>query len=403
MAEFSYQGVGKDGGKVTGTLSGESEGEIRVALRGQGIRPTRINKVGALNRDLGSIFGSAGAVMSMNEVVVFTRQLQVLISSGVPIVQSLEILTEQASEASTRAVLATLKEKVSGGAFFWESLAAYPDVFPKLYCSLIRAGESSGSIDTMLKRLSRYLEDAERLRKLLKGAMTYPIIVIAIGGLVVAAMMVFVIPKFEELLSSNGQELPGITKMVIGASHFFVDHILAILLSVVSLVFLFNQFKKSPEGRAFLDRVSYRLPIFGEIAQKGGTARFSRTMATLLSSGVNLMDAIDICQSTIDNSVLEEAVSKIRADVEAGRTMTQTVIRLKMFPRMAEQMIAVGESTGNLDKMLERVAEFYEEEVEAKIQNMTKLIEPFVMVFLGGMVGVLMIAMYLPIFKMGGE
>jgi type IV pilus assembly protein PilC len=327
----------------------------------------------------------------------------VLIGSGVPIVQALEILTDQAGDKNMKSIVATVREKVSGGTYLWEALSNYPKAFPKLYVALIRAGEASGSIDQMLKRLSRYLEDADRLRKLLKGAMMYPIIVISIGIGVVAAMLIFVIPKFEELLKSSGSALPAPTQFVIDLSHFLSANILYLIAGGGAAWYLLNRYLTSPEGRAVIHRTFFRAPLFGNIMQKGGVARFSRTMQTLLASGVNIIDAIDICKATIDNAILEEAVGKIRSEVEGGKTLGTVIGKLNVFPQMAVQMISVGESTGNLDKMLEKVADFYEEEVEALIGGMTKLIEPLILVFLGGAVGGLMIAMYLPIFKMGAS
>jgi type IV pilus assembly protein PilC len=230
----------------------------------------------------------------------------------------------------------------------------------------------------------------------------YPIIVVSIGVGVVTLMLVFVIPKFEELLTSNGQELPGPTQFVINLSHFIINNFIYIVAICTTAFFLIRRYIRSEEGRALIDRVFFRVPLFGEIMRKGGTARFARTMQTLLASGVNIIDAIDICKATIDNAVLEAAVGSIRAEIENGKTLGMVVSKMDVFPKMASQMISVGESTGNLDKMLEKVADFYEEEVETLINGMTKLIEPLVLVFLGGAVGGLMIAMYLPIFKMAG-
>ncbi|OFZ78679.1 MAG: hypothetical protein A2583_07195 [Bdellovibrionales bacterium RIFOXYD1_FULL_53_11] len=405
MTEYEYSGVDKAGKKVDGKLDAQSEGEIRMLLRAQGVRPVRISRVGAMNMDLGKLLsggGGAGASVKLEVLVQFTRQLQVLISSGVPLVQSLDILAEQATIPSMKNTVMALKDKVSGGSYLWEALGAYPKLFPKLYVALIRAGESSGSIDQMLKRLTRYLEDADRLRKMLKSAMMYPVIVISIGIGVVAIMLMFVIPKFEELLKGSGQELPGPTKFVIDLSHFFANNALIIIGVTVAVVVLLVKYIKTPEGKAVLDRLVYRLPLFGPLAQKGGVARFSRTMNTLLASGVNLLDAIDICRATVDNVVVEEAVASIRAEVESGKTLGGVINKLTVFPKMASQMIAVGESTGSLDKMLEKVADFYEAEVESMVGGLTKLIEPLLLVFLGGLVGGLMIAMYLPIFKMAG-
>lgn len=342
------------------------------------------------------------STLSTEALVTFTRQLHVLIGSGVPLVQSLDILGGQAPDATLKKILALVKDKVAQGSFFWESLSMYPKAFPKIYLALVRAGESSGSLEIMLKRLSRYLEDAYRLAKMVRSAMIYPIVVVSIGIAVVAVMLTMVIPKFEELLKTSGQELPGPTQFVIDLSHFMVNNILYIIVGLVLGITLTRKYIKSPEGKAMLDRVLYRAPLFGGIMQKSGIARFSRTMATLLGSGVNLIDAIDICKSTIDNAVLETAISRIRGEVESGKTLGGVISKLGVFPIMAVQMISVGESTGNLDQMLEKVASFYEDEVETLVGGLTKLIEPLVLVFLGGTVGGLMIAMYLPIFKLAG-
>jgi type IV pilus assembly protein PilC len=401
MPSFAYQGVDRSGKTVTGTLEASSEGDLRVLLRGQGVRPTKISSSGG-RRAAASGAAKSQLTVSTEVLVGFTRQLQALISSGIPIVQGLEILSDQASDRSLKVILIAIREKVSGGAYFWESMSAFPRAFPKIMVALIRAGEASGSMDQMLKRLSRYLEDADRLRKMLKSAMMYPAIVILIGIGVVALMLIFVIPKFEEMLKGGGQELPGPTQFVIDLSHFMVGNVLYIIAGVLIGGFLIARYMKSDEGRGLIDRVMFRAPMFGNLLQKAGTARFARTMQTLLASGVNLIDAIDICKATIDNAVLEEAVGTIRSDVESGKTLGMVVTRLHVFPSMAVQMISVGESTGNLDKMLEKVADFYEEEVETLVGGLSKLIEPLVLVFLGGTVGGLMIAMYLPIFKMAG-
>jgi type IV pilus assembly protein PilC len=401
MPEYKYEGVDKQGKRVKGQLNAATEGDLRVLLRGQGVRPVRIGKVSLVQRDLGSMFSGGVPRLSSEDVLHFTRQLQVLTGSGVPLVQSLDILADQASSPALRVMCQGVKNKVSEGCFLWEALSAFPKSFPRLYLALVRAGESSGALDQMLRRLSSYLEDADRLKKMLKAAMMYPAIVISIGIAVVAAMLIFVIPKFEELIVSNGGELPGPTKFVIELSHFLVNNWLLIFGSLAVGGFMAKKFFTSPEGKIFLDRALFRAPLFGPMMQKGGTARFTRTLSTLLSSGVSLLEAIDICKQTIDNAVLEEAVGHVRTEIEQGKTLSAVFSRLTVFPKMAVQMMAVGENTGQLDKMLEKVADFYEAEVEALVGGLTKLIEPFILVFLGGTVGGLMIAMYLPIFKMG--
>ncbi len=334
MSEFSYQGVDKAGKKVAGKLEGASEGELRMKLRDIGIRPTRIAKAdGGLSKALPGGKKMNTASVPLPILLAFTRQLQVLIGAGIPLVQGLELLVEQSTNATMKSVALEVKDKVSSGTYLWQALGAYPKVFPKLYVALIRAGEASGSMDQMLKRLGRYLEDADRLQKMVKGAMMYPAIVISIGVGVVSLMMVFVIPKFEALLKSNGQELPLPTQMVINLSHFMINNILFILVGAAVFGYLLKNYLKSDEGKAVIDRTMYRAPLFGNLMQKSGIARFARTMQTLLASGVNLIDAIDICRSTIDNAVLEVAMSRIRSDVESGKTLGQVVGKLDVFPK----------------------------------------------------------------------
>lgn len=399
MAEFKYEGVDRAGKRVKGQLNAASEGDIRVLLRGQGVRPLRIAPVSVTQRDLGSFFASN--TISSLEVLHFTRQLQVLLGSGVSLPQSLDILADQASSTNLRNLCNGVKNKISEGSYLWEALSAYPKAFPRLYLALVRAGESSGALDQMLRRLSSYLEDADRLRRMLKSAMMYPAIVITIGIGVISAMLIFVIPKFEDLIKGSGGQLPGPTQFVIDASHFLGDHWIHILGVGGAGGFLLKRFFSSREGKIVFDRAMFKMPLFGPLMQKGGTARFTRTLGTLLASGVGLLDAIDICRQTIDNAVLEEAVGTVRAEIEQGKSLSVVFGRLAVFPKMATQMMSVGESTGQLDKMLEKVADFYEAEVESMVSGLTKLIEPFILVFLGGTVGGMMIAMYLPIFKMG--
>jgi len=359
VGEFAYVGVDKGGKKIQGIVEATSEGELRMILRAQGVRPTRISKTGLLKGG-GNV---SIRTISNQDLIVFTRQFGVLLSSGVPAVQALDILAEQQTNRSLRAVMQGLKDKVSSGNYLWESMASYPKIFGKLYVSLIRAGESSGSLEQILERLSSYLEESDRLKKTVQGAMMYPAIVVTIGIGVISVMMIFVIPKFEALLKSSNQELPGPTQFVLNVSHFMVNNALYLVVGTVATVFLGMRFIQTEEGRSILDRLLFRSPLFGNLIQKSGIARFSRTMQTLLSSGVNLIDAIDICKTTLGSVVLEKAVGSVRAEVENGRTLASVILGLGVFPNMAIQMINVGESTGNLDAMLGKVADFYEEEV----------------------------------------
>ncbi len=402
MADFEYQGIDRTGKKVSGSVSSGNEGEVRMMLRGQGVRPTRIAKKRALNTDLKSLLSGGSPSLDLKSRIIFTRQLQVMIGSGIPLIQGLEILSDQTSDPNLKRILAVVKDRVSQGSFFWETLAAYPKAFSKIYVALIRAGESSGSLDTVLKRLTRYLEDSERLRRMVKGALIYPAAVTSVGVLVVWAMLTFVIPKFEQMLANTKEGLPLPTQLVINASHFLGDNMWQILIGAGVVAFLLIRFLQTPEGRAARDRLLYRLPLFGDLIQKSGVAAFSRTLQTLLAAGVNLIDAIEIARTTADNVVLENEIVKIRPEIESGKTLGMVVSKMTVFPRMAVQMIGVGEATGNLDKMLEKVADFYEAEIESVVSNIGKMIEPLILVVLGGAVAGMMVAMYLPMFKMAG-
>ena len=399
MPQFNYVAVNKIGERVKGMVDAPNEAEVRVVLRAQALRPVRIFKAGALNFDLAAIGGNS---VSDQDVLLFTRQLSILISSGIPLVQGLDIISGQITSAGMKRIVLSIKEKISGGSFLWESMKPYSEAFPDIYISMVRAGEASGALDLILKRLIKYMDDAYKLKKMVQGAMIYPIAITVVGLGVLIIMMVFVIPKFEDLLKGAGQELPMPTQVVIDVSHFFQRNILYIIFGIAASIWGMRAYYKSDEGRNFCDYYSLKLPLFGPMLLKVAVARFSRTMQTLLSSGINLLDALDICKDAIGNRTLAETLTKMRSEVETGKTMAAIMAKMPIFPSMVVQMITVGENTGNLDKMLDRIAEFYEEEVQALIGNLTKLIEPFVLVFLGGMVGGLMIAMYLPIFKMAG-
>lgn len=405
MAEYVYRGVDKSGKRVSGKLDAASDSDARLSLRALGVRPTELNVAGVLNSDLSALVRKSTPReigLSLGTLVIFTRQMHTLLTSGIPLIQSLEILETQASDKNLQKILGTVREKVASGTFLWESLSIFPQAFPRLYLALIRAGESSGAIDAMLKRLSRYLEDAERLTKMLKSAMIYPTMVVLVGIAVVTALLVFVIPKFKELLTGSGQELPAPTQFVIDVSEFLQANILYLIAGCIAAFFIIRAYYRTPGGRGSIQKAVFFMPIFGKIAQIGSVARFSRTMSTLLSSGVNLLDAIDICRQVLDNQVMEDSIKTVRTDIEQGKTLASTIAKIPVFPRMAVQMILVGENTGNLDKMLEKVADTYEQEVETLVGGLTKLIEPFILVFLGGTVGGVLIAMYLPIFKLAG-
>ncbi len=407
MPEYAYLAADRTGKKIEGKVDVDNEGEVRMYLRGQGLRPVSISKVSMAQVDLGqALKGVMGGndTVPMDKILNFIRQLHVMISSGVPMIQAIELFYEQETHPVLRRILGNSKEKIKSGSFLWEAFAAYPLVFEKVFVSLIRAGENSGTLEVMLKRIGKYMESTYRLKKLIKGAMVYPISVSVIAVLVVMLMMTMVIPKMAEMVTSNGGELPVLTKFVIDMSHFITGNLLFILGGGALAGYLIRMYARSPEGNVVLQRFQLKLPLFGDLTIKSGVAKFARTLGTLLASGVPIIDSLDICKTASSHIVFEEAITQIKRDVEMGSTIATAMARQqKAFPRMATQMTSVGENTGNMDKMLEKVADFYEEEVEAAIQGMMKMIEPVMLVVLGGIVGVLMIAMYMPIFKMAGS
>lgn len=407
MSEWDYTGVNRSGQRVTGSVEASTEGELRMILRGQGVRPTRIGKKGALNSDIGALlrgfFGSGMPRVSSASLANFTRQMQVLVSSGIPLVQAIEILADQTPDPGLRSIGLACKERVSQGSFLWEALSNYIPSIPRVYVSMVRAGESAGALDTVLDRLAKYLDGTTKITRQVKSALTYPAFVVVIAVIVIGVMVGVVIPKFEEMLRQGGATLPFITQALISLSHFFVKHFLVIVGTVGTSVYLVLRYIKSDEGRAVYHRFLIRLPYFGEIVRLASVSRFTKTLGTLLGAGVNLMDALEIAKNSVDNIVVEEAVSRVRSEVEGGKQMAQAMLRISTFPRLASQMVAVGEATGNLEKMLDRCSEIYDADVEVRVAGVGKLIEPFMIVFLGGIIAVIMLAMYLPLFKLAGS
>ena len=402
MAQYAYVAVNRSGVKVQGQIEASGENDLRVMLRAQSLRPLKIQKIKAAGAGLAASLSVLTGRISDTEVLLFTRQLSILIGAGIPLVQGLEIIQSQITSRPFRNMLISIREKVSSGSFLWESLAQQKLVFSDIYVSMVKAGEASGALDVILKRLMRYLEESIKLKKMVQSAMVYPITVSIVGMGVLFIMLTFVIPKFEDMLASNNQELPDITKFVIDASHFTQAYAFHIVGASAVLVMLLGRYLATVEGKNFFDAVILKVPLFGNLTKKVAVARFSRTMQTMLSSGINLLDSLDIARGAVGNNVYSSVITKLKTEVESGKTLSDTLAKQPLFPGMMVQMVTVGETAGNLDNMLERVADFYEEEVTNLVGNMTKLLEPIILVVLGGMVAGLMVAMYLPIFKMGG-
>lgn len=407
MPEYSYKAKDPAGKVVDGRLEANNEGEVRMQLRTKGLRPISIGESGVSNMDIGDylsrVTGGATSV-PLDKIMNFIKQLQTMVASGVPLIQAIELFYDQESHPYLKSILGTSRDRINGGAFLWEAFSAYPDVFEKVFVALVKAGESSGTLDVMLKRVGKYLENSYRLKKLIKSSMNYPITIVVIASGVISLMLTVVIPKFEAMLTSAGQKLPAPTQFVIDLSHFVIGNIYTIIAVIAAAFFLLKNYLKTREGQIVTQRIALGLPIFGPLIIQSGVAKFSRTLSTLLASGVPLVDSLEICKEAATHIAFEDAIATMKREVELGATFSNAMVRQQaLFPKMAVQMVLVGESTGNLDKMLERVAEFYEEEVEVSVQGMLKLIEPIMLVTMGGIVGGLLISMYLPVFQMAGS
>ncbi|MEE4239820.1 MAG: type II secretion system F family protein [Desulfopila sp.] len=334
------------------------------------------------------------------DIVVFTRQLSTMIDAGLPLVQCLDILANQQSNVSLKKVLREIQKDVESGTTFADSMRKHPKVFDNLYSNMIEAGETGGILDTILSRLALFMEKTMALKKKIKGAMTYPLICLAISILILAVILIFVIPVFDEMFTSFGHALPVPTQIVINLSNFFKSNIIFMAIGLFVLIFIFKKIYSTEKGRLNIDRMLLRSPVFGILIRKVAVAKFTRTLSTMLQSGVPILEALQVVARTAGNKVIEIAVFRVSDAIAEGRPIAEPLQESGVFPNMVVQMINVGESVGALDTMLEKIADFYDEEVDQAVENLTAMIEPFMMVFLGGMIGGLVVSMYLPIFQM---
>jgi type IV pilus assembly protein PilC len=396
-----YQWVGKNRlNKVQkGEMEALSEAAVRASLVRQKIAPTRIKPK---PKDLFANISFLQPKVKEKDIILFARQFSTMIDAGLPIIQCLDILHTQQDNTTFKKVLKQVKESVEGGATMAEALKAFPKHFDSLFVNMIAAGEAGGILDTILRRLAAYMEKAARLKARVKGAMTYPLATLAIAIIVLAVILVFVIPVFEEMFTDFGSELPAPTQFVVFLSDMVKSKILYIIAAAILFGFAFKKYYATEKGRDATDALVLKLPVFGMLLRKVAVAKFTRTMGTMLTSGVAILEALDIVAKTSGNRSVEKAIYNVRSGIAEGRTMADPLTESGVFPPMVCQMISVGESTGALDAMLEKIADFYDEEVDQAVENMTALIEPIMLVFLGVTIGGLVIAMYLPIFKMAG-
>ena len=402
MAVFRWQGVSPRGEVMAGEMEAPTRDAVLVRLRSQRIQPLpdKIREKGkGLDREI-SIPGF-GESVKQRDIVIMTRQLATMIDAGLPIVQCLEVLATQSPNRKLRVAIRRLKEDVESGSTFTDALRKHPKLFDDLFVNMVAAGEVGGILDSILHRLASYMEKAMKLKSKIKGAMIYPAVIVTVAVSVTAILLIFVIPVFAELFSSFGQALPAPTQFTINLSNFTIAYFPYIVAVVVAIAVAGRQAYQTEGGRFAFDHAFLQLPVFGDLIRKSSVARFTRTLSTLVSSGVPILDALAITARTSGNKVVERAILATRISISEGRTIAEPLSQSKVFPPMVCQMISVGETTGALDSMLQKIAEFYEDEVDNAVANLTTLMEPLVIVFLGVVVGGLVISMYLPIFRLG--
>ncbi len=403
QGKYKYIGIAADGRKVEGEIDANDERHAKRTLRRQGIRAKKVTAPSPFDIDLGVWMVDKGFAkpFGKDELNRFTKQLSILINAGVPIMECLDILSKQEKNLSLKMSIKNIMEMVSSGKSLYEGMSNQKG-FDKLYCSLVKAGEAAGILDTILVKLAEFMDKQEKIKKQIKSAMTYPTIVLVVGVAVTYGLMVFVVPQFVGMLKESNQKIPAVTQFVIDVSNFFQDYTMVMIPGAFVLFLIFVNFIKTKEGKVAWDRTTMKAPVFGNILIKGNLAGFSRTLATMLSAGVALIEALDICIETIDNTQIAKDLKQVRASVVKGKSITEPLGRIKYFPPLVNQMVKVGESTGNLDTMLVKVADVFEDETEDAIKTMTSLIEPIILVGLGGLIGTVLIAMYLPIFMSAG-
>jgi len=385
------------------TLKGEIEAvDETVALSQLKRRKLTVKKIKPKPKDLFENVAFMQPKVTNKDIVVSTRQFSTMIDAGLPLVQGLNILAEQAENKTFRRILKEITRDVEVGATLAEALKKHPKVFDNLFVNLVAAGEVGGILDTILQRLANYIEKAEKLKSQIKGAMTYPIVVVSVAILVIGVILVFVIPVFQEMFEGFGSALPLPTQIVVNMSEFLKANIHYLIGALIVFIFVFRKYRNTAKGRKQTDTLALKLPIFGPLLKKVAVARFTRTLGTMISSGVPILDALEVVAKTSGNVVLEEVIFEVRASIAEGQTIAEPLAETDIFPGMVIQMISVGEATGALDTMLAKIADFYDDEVDTAVEALTSMLEPLLMVFLGGSIGGLVIAMYLPIFKMAG-
>jgi type IV pilus assembly protein PilC len=396
LITFTWTGKNRSGAMVKGELDSKTETMAKSELRRQGIRPTKVKKKPK------ALFGSSGKAIITKDISIFSRQLATMLSSGVPLVQALDIVGRGHENPSMQKLILTVRNDIENGDTLAQALGKHPLQFDDLFCNLVNAGEQAGVLETLLGKIADYKEKTESLKAKIKKALTYPTAVLVIAFIVTAILLIFVVPTFEELFAGFGADLPAFTQSVIELSKFMQEWWWAVFGSIFLVIYTLLFFKKrSRKFNHTLDRFFLKLPAIGDILNKSAIARFSRTLATMSTAGVPLVEALTSVSGACGNIVYADSVLKMREEVATGQQLQQAMKQADLFPNMVIQMVAIGEESGSIDSMLEKVADFYEEEVDNAVDSLSSLIEPMLMAFLGVVVGGLVVAMYLPIFKLG--
>ena len=396
MPRFEWEGVNRSGQSATGVMVADNADAVGAALRRQRIRSMKIAPVksGMLS------FQLFRRRIDPLVVSVFTRQFSVMIDAGLPLVQCLEILSSQADDPAFADTLEGVRRDVEGGSTLADAMRQYERAFTELYCNMVAAGEAGGILDVILRRLAEYLEKAVKLKAAVRSASIYPIIIITVAGVVVFIILWKVIPTFASLFAGLGAQLPLPTRIVVAASNFVATYTVFVVGGLFGSIFAVRQYHKTDTGERILDSIVLKLPVMGMIMKKIAVARFTRTLGTLVSSGVPILDGLEITAKTAGNRVIKDAIMETRKSIEAGKTISAPLQATGVFPPMVTQMIAVGEETGALDTMLSKIADFYEDEVDTAVDNLMALLEPVMIVFLGVVIGGIVISMYLPMFEL---
>lgn len=396
--EFLFKAKRKNGQIVSGKIKAKSKNEVIYILSAKKLEIIDIE----LKKNIFKLGSGGLSGVPTKHLVHFTRQLAFLVNAGIPVVQSLKIVQEVSMNAVIKVVIADIVNGIESGRSFSEALSAHPAIFGNIYVSIIQSGEVGGSLDVMLNRLAQYMEDSETLKSRVKKAMMYPGFVLAIGLIIVIVIMVAVVPKFVSIFSSSNMELPFITQILISVSDFLKGNIISVFLSVIFIPLCAIAYLRSPAGRKIKDQLLMLIPVIGPLTTKNSLARFSRTLACLLSGGVSMVDALNTAALTSNNIFIESAIQSVKNQVIKGKPIAQSLKRHQIIPGLVSNMVAIGEETGNTGATLEKVAEFYEEQVKSTTNAISDLIQPFLIAVLGGLVGFIVIALYLPIFKMPG-